>query len=123
MVDISKCGKTIKKIHPHSFIPGVSTTVKSMESSPSHFPAAYLVFFVQDFWFEQMGNVQFLQPGDSPKRTLANVDFPVPVWPTTTIFGSGRSTDAANGNAKKSAKVIALLILVKIPFSLKLLRG
>ena len=39
----------------------------------------------------QTGNVQFLQRGLSPIKTLAKEDFPAPVAPTMTMCGKGRS--------------------------------
>ena len=48
----------------------------------------------------QTGNVQFLQRGLSPIKTLAMEDFPAPVAPTMTMCGKGRSKGGSSGVPK-----------------------
>ena len=69
----------------------------------------------------QTGNVQFEQSGDSPRRTLASVDFPVPVWPTITNLGSGNSSKLTIGNKErmmnKSLTMIDSFLITELKIS------
>ena len=75
-------------------LPGVSTTVNSAPS-PTHWPTANLVSLVQLSPPGHTGNVQVLHSGFSPISTLARLDFPVPVAPKMTRWGSTKSSALA----------------------------